>query len=215
MKIAIDGPAGSGKSTVAKNISIRLGIPYLNTGLVYRAFAYVCLLKGIDPERALEVFDEPIKIELMPGETRVYYKGEDISKNLTSEEVGSMASKIASFPAFRERINEFFRSLVGNRQVVAEGRDTGTHIFPEADLKVFLNASAEERARRRYAQLKEEGINVSFEEILKAVIERDERDKNRPLYPFRPAEDAIVIDTTGITVEEVVESILKLVKERV
>lgn len=213
MKIAIDGPAGSGKSTVAKEVSRRLEIPYLNTGLLYRAFAHICLLKGIDPNRAVGVFEEPLKVELQPGNTKVYYGDEDISPYLASEEVGGMASRIGAVPAFRERINHFFRSLVGDGQVVAEGRDTGTHIFPDADIKVFLTASPEERARRRYEQLKAQG--VSYEEILRAVIERDERDRGRPMYPFRPAEDAIIIDTTGLSPEEVVEKVLALVEERV
>ncbi|RME13337.1 MAG: (d)CMP kinase [Aquificota bacterium] len=210
MKIAIDGPAGSGKSTAAREVSRRLGIPYLNTGLVYRAFAYVCLMRGIEPERALEVFEEPVSVELLPGETKVHYRGEDIGGMLVSEEVGNMASRIGALPAFRERINMFFRSLVGRGQVVAEGRDAGTHIFPDADLKVFLTASAEERARRRYEQLRAQGQDVSYEEILRAVVERDERDANRPLYPFRPAEDAGVIDTTGLSPQEGVEKIMEL-----
>ncbi len=215
MKIAIDGPAGSGKSTVAKEISRRLNIPYLNTGLVYRAFAYVCMVEGLDSSEVFKVFEMPIEVRLDIARTVVIYKGEDISQRLGSEEVGKRASEIASLPSFRERINQFFRSLVGQEQVVAEGRDAGSHIFPEAELKIFLTASPEERARRRYVQLKEEGIEVSFEEVLKAIMERDERDKNRPLYPFRPAEDAIIIDTTGLSPEEVVEKILSLVEERV
>ncbi|MFN3975512.1 MAG: (d)CMP kinase [Aquificaceae bacterium] len=213
MKIAIDGPAGSGKSTVAKEISKRLNIPYLNTGLIYRAFAYICMVEGL--KDVIKVFERPVEVRLDVAKTVVLYKGEDISYKLGSEEVGKMASQIASLPSFRERINQFFRSLVKQGQVVAEGRDAGSHIFPEARLKVYLTASAEERARRRYMQLKEEGIDANFEDILRAIIERDERDKNRPLYPFRPAEDAIVIDTTGLSPEEVVERILRLVEEKV
>ncbi len=215
MKIAIDGPAGSGKSTIAKEVSKRLNLPYLNTGLIYRAFAYVCMVEGLKDGEVFKVFEMPVEVRLDVARTVVVYKGEDISHKLGSEDVGKWASQIASLPGFREKINQFFRSLVGNGQVVAEGRDAGSHIFPEADLKVFLTASPEERARRRYIQLKEEGIEVSFEEVLKAIIERDERDKNRPLYPFRPAEDAIIIDTTGLSPEEVVEKILSLVEEKV
>ena len=215
MKIAIDGPAGSGKSTVAKEISKRLNIPYLNTGLVYRAFAYICMVEGLKENDVIKVFEKPIEVRLDIAKTVVIYKGEDISHKVGSEDVGKRASQIASLPGFREKINQFFRSLVGQGQVVAEGRDAGSHIFPEAELKVFLTASPEERAKRRYIQLKEEGIEVGFEEILKAIIERDERDKNRPLYPFKPAEDATIIDTTGLSPEEVVEKILSLVEEKV
>ncbi len=215
MKVAIDGPAGSGKSTVARELSKRLGIPYLNTGLVYRAFAYACLKESLKGEEVLKLFEKPPEVITDIGETKVFYKGQEISGLLGSEEVGKVASQIASLPAFRERINSFFRALVGDSQVVAEGRDAGTHIFPDAPIKIFLTASPEERARRRYEQLKAQGLSVSYEEILRAVIERDERDKNRPQYPFKPAEDAIVIDATDLSVEDVVQKVLSLIKERV
>lgn len=212
MRIAIDGPAGSGKSTVAKELSKRLGIPYLNTGLVYRAFAYISLLENL--EDILQVFEKPLEVKIDISSTEIFYKDENISQALISEMVGEKASQIAQLPAFRERINQFFRDLVGDKQVVAEGRDTGTHIFPQAKVKIFLTASAEERARRRYNQLKAEGISANYEDILKAILERDERDKNRPQYPFRPAEDAIIIDTTGLNIEEVVEKALSLIRAK-
>ena len=214
MKITIDGPAGSGKSTVAKEISRRLGIPYLNTGLVYRATAYVCMIEGLEEREVLKVFDSPVRVELGIARTEVFYREENISDRLGSEDVGKIASQIATFPAFRERINQFFRSLVGEKQAVIEGRDAGTHIFPNADLKIFLTASSEERARRRYEQLKSEGFQVDYQEILRAIIERDQRDASRPLYPFKPAEDAVIIDTTEMELEEVIEKVLELIKER-
>ncbi|MFN3598655.1 MAG: (d)CMP kinase [Aquificaceae bacterium] len=212
MKITIDGPAGSGKSTVAKEISKKLGVPYLNTGLVYRAFAYVSILENL--EEIFQVFEKPLEVKTDISSTEIFYKGENISQGLISEMVGQKASQIAQLPTLRERINQFFRNLVGDKQVVAEGRDAGTHIFPEAELKVFLTASAEERARRRYNQLRMEGISANYEDILKAIVERDERDKNRPQYPFKPAENAVIIDTTELTVEEVVERVISLVKAR-
>ncbi|MFN7065146.1 MAG: (d)CMP kinase [Aquificaceae bacterium] len=212
MKIAIDGPAGSGKSTVAREVSKRLGIPYLNTGLVYRALAYIGMLEGLSIGEILEVFGKPFEVKIGVSTTEVFYRGEDISQRLASEAVGERASQIASIPELRERINQFFRSLVKG-QVVAEGRDAGTHIFPEANLKIFLIASAEERARRRYIQLREQGVEAIYDNILKAIVERDERDKNRPLYPFEPAGDAIIIDTTHLTIEEVVEKIIGLIRE--
>ncbi len=214
MKITIDGPAGSGKSTVAKEVSKKLGVPYLNTGLVYRAFAYVSILEELSEEEIFQVFEKPLEVKADISSTEIFYKGENISQNLISEVVGQKASQIAQLPTLREKINQFFRNLVGDKQVVAEGRDAGTHIFPEAELKVFLTASAEERAKRRYNQLRVEGISADYEDILKAIVERDERDKNRPQYPFKPAEDAVIIDTTGLTVEEVVERVISLVKAR-
>ncbi|MCS7195682.1 MAG: (d)CMP kinase [Aquificaceae bacterium] len=215
MKVTIDGPAGSGKSTVAKEVSRRLGFPYLNTGLLYRAFAYMCMSEGLKGEEVLKVFEKPIKVRLDIATTEVFYGGEEIGQKLGSEEVGSIASQIATLPAFRERINQFFRALVGEVQAVIEGRDAGTHIFPDAELKIFLTASAEERARRRWEQLRLEGIEVDYQEILRAILERDERDKNRPIYPFKPAEDAVLIDTTQMGIGEVVEKVLELIKERV
>lgn len=214
MKITIDGPAGSGKSTVAKEVSRRLGFPYLNTGLIYRAFAYVCMLEGLKEEEVFKVFEKPLEVRLDIASTEVFYGGEEIGQKLGSEEVGKIASQIATLPAFRERINQFFRGLVDDMQAVVEGRDAGTHIFPGAELKIFLTASPEERARRRWEQLRVEGREMDYQEILRAIVERDERDKNRPLYPFRPAEDAVLIDTTQMGIEEVVERVLELIKER-
>ncbi len=147
------------------------------------------------------------------GKTSVYYEKEEISELLSSEEVGRTASIIASYPSLRERINEFFRDLMKGKQFVAEGRDAGSFIFPDADIKFFITASVEERAMRRYQQLKAQGIETTYEEILKALIERDERDKNRPVYPFLPPKDAIVIDTTSLSVEEVVERVLSKIRE--
>lgn len=214
MRITIDGPAGSGKSTVAKEVSKRLGIPYLNTGLVYRAFAYVCMQEGLEDERdILRLFERPPHVVPQVGETLVYYQGKEISPLLSSEDVGRVASIIASYPSFRERINEFFRSLMNHKQFVAEGRDAGSFIFPDADIKFFITASVEERAMRRYKQLKAQGIEITYEDVLRALVERDERDKNRPLYPFLPPKDAIVIDTTNLSVEEVVERVLSQLRE--
>lgn len=211
MKITIDGPAGSGKSTVAREVSRRLCIPYLNTGLVYRAFAYVSMLE--DLQDIFEVFQRPLYIRPEVAQTQVIYKEEAIQNQLSSEEVGRRASQIATIPAFRERINKFFRELLGEGPAVVEGRDAGTHIFPDAELKIFLTASAEERARRRCLQLEAQGLQANYEEILKAIVERDQRDANRPLYPFRPAEDAIIIDTTHMSIEEVVKKVLTLLEE--
>ncbi len=213
MKVAIDGPAGSGKSTVAKMLSQILNIPYLDTGAVYRAFGYVAMLKEIDAnneEEVLRLFEEDIKVELDIGKTKVYYNGKVLEDEIRNENVGSYTSKIAAIPAFRERMIDLFRKLVGPKQVVAEGRDTGSHIFPDAKKKFFLTASLEERARRRYNELKAKGVDVSYESILETIKQRDERDKNRPLYPFEPAKDATVVDTTEKSLREVVDSILKM-----
>jgi len=150
----------------------------------------------------------------MWGKRKCIGRAKRLSEELRGEEVGRYASLLGEVPAFRERMIKFFRELVGSSQVVGEGRDVGTHIFPQADYKFFITASPEERARRRYLELKEKGIDVSYEDILKAIQERDYRDANRPLYPFKPAEDALMIDTTNKTVEEVLEYILSIIKEK-
>lgn len=214
MKIAIDGPSASGKSTIARLLSQRLGIPYLETGLLYRLFGYIAFIKGTTELPIEELFREDFKVVFDVGKTEVYWKGKRLSEELKGEEVGRYASLLGEVPAFRERMIKFFRELVGSSQVVGEGRDVGTHIFPHADYKFFITASPEERARRRYLELKEKGMDISYEDILKAIQERDYRDANRLLYPFRPAEDALIIDTTNKTVEEVLEYILSILKEK-
>ena len=214
MRIAIDGPAGSGKSTVAKEISKRLKIPYLESGLAYRAFAHLLIEKRGKVSSVswedLEGLFELIEINPMVGFTEVRVEGRRV-EDLVSEEVGRVASLIGEVPEFRERINEVFRKVIGKGEVVVEGRDAGTHIIPDADFKFFLTASPEERARRRVEQLKARGVQVDYESVLKEIIERDKRDMERKRYPFRPAKDAILIDTSGKSVEEVIGEILSIV----
>ncbi len=214
MKIAIDGPSASGKSTIAKLLSQMLGIPYLETGLIYRLFGYIAYKRGTTELPLDELFKEDFKVVFDVGKTEVYWRGKRLSEELRGEEVGRYASFLGEVPAFRVRFIKIFRELVGSSQVVGEGRDVGTHIFPHADYKFFITASPEERARRRYLELKEKGMDVSYEDILKAIQERDHRDANRPLYPFKPAEDAHIIDTTNKTVEEVLEYMLSIIKEK-
>ncbi len=217
MKIAIDGPAASGKSTVAREVSLRLKIPYLESGLAYRTFAYLVLqrrgsVNSVSWEDLRDLFG---LVDILPrvGVTEVRVRGERIDHILGTEEVGRVASLIGTVPEFRENINRFFRRVIGKGQIVVDGRDAGTHIIPEADLKVFLTASPEERARRRMTQLEAKGVPADYQAVLKDILERDRRDRERKAYPFRPAEDAVIIDTTGRTVEDVVGEILTLVKE--
>jgi cytidylate kinase len=214
MKIAIDGPAGSGKSTVAREVSLRLGLPFLESGLAYRAFGYLILKRKGKVEKVLWRDLEPLLglVEIVPrlGVTEVVVEGRKIDHLIATEEVGRMASLVGSVPEFREEINRYFRRVIGDSQVVVEGRDAGTHIIPEADLKVFLTASPEERARRRINQLRRMGISADYREVLRDIMERDRRDMERERYPFRPAPDAIIIDTTGKGVEEVVKEVMDL-----
>jgi cytidylate kinase len=213
MKIAIDGPAGSGKSTIAKILSKELNLPYLDTGKVYRAFAYIAKEEGIDmtnTKQVLSLFDKAPVVHISVAKTEVSIGGKCLDVELKGEDTGRYASMMGSIPEFRERMVKFFRKLVGDAQVVAEGRDVGTHIFPDAPIKLFITASLEERARRRFLELS----GVSFQEVLKALAERDKRDMERPIYPFKPAEDAIIVDTTGKSVEQAVEEVLRIIKGR-
>ncbi|NPA33181.1 MAG: (d)CMP kinase [Aquificae bacterium] len=215
MKITIDGPSASGKSSLAKEISKRLGIPYLETGLVYRAFAYISIKLGIPPERYEELFKRELQVIPLVGETLLRVEGREIPpEELRTEEVGKRASELGAIPGFREKINLFFRKLIGNSQIIVEGRDAGTHILPSADVKIFITASPEERARRRYEELKRLGKEVPYEEILRKITERDKRDMERPKYPFRPAPDAHIIDTTHMSRDEVLERVLELIRSK-
>ncbi len=218
MRITIDGPAGVGKSTVAKSLSRKLKIPLLETGKIYRAVG-LALLKGgrkpqeVMPEDALDALKD---IKILPdiGETKMLYRNHPIGEEIKKEEVGNIASVIGAFPSFREAVNEIFRKVSG-KDIIAEGRDAGTHIFPEAEVKIFLIASIEERARRRLKDLKKMGVKADLDELIARIEERDRRDETRDKYPFVPARDAIIIDTTGKGVDEVIEEALSVIRTRV
>ncbi len=219
MKIAIDGPAASGKSTVARELSLRLKVPYLETGLAYRAVGYLLLAEeGRVPVHLewdrLKLLLPRIQIEPSIGKTFIYIGSMEVSSFLETEEVGKVASLVGTMREFREHINRIFRRLISGKQCVVEGRDAGTNIVPEADLKVFITASPEERARRRYTQLRKSGKRVSYEKVLKDILERDRRDSMRKDYPLKIPKDAVVIDTTNKTLEEIIEELMTLIRER-
>ncbi len=218
MIIAIDGPAGSGKSTIARLLAQRIAFFYLDTGATYRAVGYAVKLltgkkEGFTEEEILNLLERiEIKVEYLFGEFKVFLNGEEITDKIRTEEVGRLASIVASFPRVKEKLFEFQRRLVNNGNAVVEGRDAGLYVFPDAEVKIFLTASPEERARRRYEELKKRGVEADFEAILKAIVERDKRDQTRKDYPFKPAPDAVVIDTTKLTMEEVFERVFEVVK---
>ncbi len=212
--IAIDGPAGSGKTTVSKLLAKRLGYDYLDTGAMYRAVALFLHERGIPPEdegRINEVL-KSVRMEYRDGE--LFLNGKKVGDEIRTAEAGVLASNYAKVPIVRKHLTRLQREIADERRIIVEGRDIGTVVLPDAELKIFLTASVEERARRRWKELREKGKDVSYEEILEQLKKRDEQDSKRSVAPLKPAEDAVVIDTTGMGIDEVVEEIVRLVEER-
>ena len=209
--VAVDGPAGAGKSTIAKLVAKRLGLVYVDTGAMYRALAIHFIRKGVDPDDTGAVAeacaDASVTIRYENGVQQVWLNGEDVTPLLRTEEAGNMASKTSVIPAVREKLLELQRSLAREQDVIMDGRDIGTNILPGADVKIYLTASAETRARRRYEELREKGEACDLEEITRDILERDERDMNREIAPLKQAEDAHLIDSSDMTIPEVVDAI--------
>jgi len=212
--IAIDGPAGSGKTTVAKLVAGKLGFGYLDTGAMYRAVALFLHESCINENDDAKIDEALSKVEFEYRDGELYLNGNVVGDEIRSVEAGVLASKYAANAIVRKHLTRLQRKIADDRKMVVEGRDIGTVVLPDADLKVFLTASVEERAKRRWKELKEKGENVSYEEILNQVKERDERDSKRAVAPLKPAEDAIIIDTTGLTPNEVANRIVKIAVER-
>ncbi len=212
--VAIDGPSGAGKSTIAKLVAKEKGYIYVDTGAMYRALAVYFLEKGIAPEDRAGIIaaagEAEVSIRYEEGVQQVYLNGENISSKLRAEEVGNMASKTSIIPEVRERLLELQRSLAWEKDVIMDGRDIGTYILPGADVKIYLTASVETRARRRYEELIEKGAACDYQEIAKDIQERDERDMNREVAPLRQAADAVLVDSSDMTIAEVVEKIAGL-----
>lgn len=215
--IAIDGPAGAGKSTIAKRIAKHLNFIYVDTGAMYRALALYFIRNNISPDEKEKIKNAcnnaDITIEYLNGEQQVILNGENVSHLIRTEEVGNMASAASVYPSVRLKLVELQRNLAKKANVVMDGRDIGTYVLPNADLKIYLTASSSERARRRYLELKERGVAADISEIEKDIIERDKRDMNRDFAPLRQAEDAILIDSSDMTIEEVNETIIKHVPD--
>ena len=206
--IAIDGPAGAGKSTIAKAVSAKLGFVYVDTGAMYRAMALYFLRKGIRPD------EEGVTISYEDGAQQVILNGENVSGLIRTEEVSQMASASSIYLPVREKLVELQKELARNENVIMDGRDIGTCVLPEADLKIYLTASTAVRAKRRYDELTEKGEPCSLEEIEKEIAERDYRDMHRENSPLKQAEDAVLVDTSGLTIDEVIGWILRLAAEK-
>lgn len=216
--IAIDGPAGAGKSTIAKRAAKALGFIYVDTGAMYRAIALGLLRSGIDVGDEAALSEELAKIEVSigyeGGEQQVYLNGENISGLIRTEEVSRMASTSSAKPQVREKLTDLQRDLARRENVLMDGRDIGTMILPRAQLKVYLTASVRTRAERRYKEYLERGESCSLEDIEKDIEERDFRDMHRETAPLRQAEDAVLVDSSDMSVDEVAARIVSLARER-
>jgi CMP/dCMP kinase len=210
--VTIDGPSGGGKSTVSRVLAAKLHFTYLDTGAMYRAVAYMCREKGVAPAAGaqLESLLETIRIELLPpakgeDDVRVIVDGREVGKFLRSREMGMLASQVSALPPVRSTLTRLQQQIGTNGRIVAEGRDTGTVVFPDAAWKFFLEASPEVRVRRRAEQLRSKGEKVDEQLLLAEIIQRDKDDRERTIAPLKAAPDALTIDSTGMPVEEVVQ----------
>ena len=216
--IAIDGPAGAGKSTIARRTAQELSFIYVDTGALYRALAVFLVDEGVSPEDTEKVKGAVKSVKVLiayeNGEQQVLVNGKNVTDRLRAESVGNMASTISAIPAVRAALLDLQRDLAKAHDVLMDGRDIGTNVLPDAELKIYLTASVETRAERRYRDLQEKGVEKPLSEIKKEIEERDHRDMTRAIAPLKQAEDAVYLDTSHMNIDEVVEAIRKLYRER-
>ena len=216
--VAIDGPTGSGKGTVSRGVARRLGWNLLDSGALYRLVALAAERKGVDLDDAVALADiaehMDVRFSAALDDEVILLEGEEITGAIRTEDRGRQASRVGALPQVRAALLERQRRFAQPPGLIADGRDMGSVVFPAAQLKVFLTADPEERAARRYKQLREKGINVSLATLSRDIVERDRRDANRPIAPLRPASDACVLDSTGLSVEQVIEQILVWLRQR-
>lgn len=218
INVAIDGPSGAGKSTLARKLAEKLNYIYVDTGALYRTVGLFMYRNGIDPkdaDRVAEVLPEiNVGLRFINSEQHVYLNGEDVSADIRLHEVSQYASLVSAIPAVRRFLFDTQRKMAAENDVIMDGRDIGTVVLPQADVKIFLTASAEVRARRRYNELLERGQTVDYEQILADVNQRDEQDTNRPVAPLKPAEDSVILDTSECSFDESLALLYKTIKER-
>ena len=213
--VAIDGPAGSGKGTITKQVGERLGLINIDTGAMFRCVTLNMIQKGIELEEENRIKEMLDKIEIDLKENgEVFLNGQEVTKRIRENDIIRFISPVSMIPMVREKLLDFQRKMAQGKNIIMEGRDIGTVVFPNADVKIYLDASPEERAKRRVQQNQEKGVTTSYEEVLKSIKDRDQKDSTREIAPLRKAEDAIYIDSTNMTIEEVTEEIVKIVKEK-
>lgn len=216
INIAIDGPAGAGKSTLSRLLAKRFGYIYVDTGALYRAIGLAALRRGIstqDAEKVGSMLSEiTIDLKFKDGVQCVFLNGEDVTALIRTPEVSMAASNVSAIPKVREYLLDLQKDLAAANDVVMDGRDIGTVVLPDAQIKIFLTASPEDRARRRHKELLERGENVSYDDVLSDIIKRDEADSSRGIAPLKPAKDAIIVDTTGFELEQSLEKLTSIVR---
>ena len=216
--VAIDGPAGSGKGTVTKLIAEKENLVSIDTGAMYRCVALDCLDNGIEPTNldGIEKVLERVKIELknVNGNLTVILNGRDVTKDIRTPRVDEVVAKFAAIKCVRDKMTPLQREMAKVQDIVMEGRDIGTVVFPNADVKIYLECSVEERAKRRYKQNQEKGINCTYEEVLQSIIERNRLETERDIAPLVKADDAVLVDSSDLSIDEVVQKIVQIIKER-
>ena len=216
--VAIDGPAGAGKSTIAKAAAKELGFIYVDTGALYRAIAYNAVTKGVidDTQKIIDMLtDTNVELKYVDGVQAVYLNGDDVSAYIRTPEISMGASKVSAIPQVREFLLNLQRDIAQKNNVIMDGRDIATVVLPNADVKIFLFASPECRAQRRYKELMEKGEDVTLEDVLADVNQRDYQDSHREIAPLKPSEDSVMADTSKLTLEESIQLIINIIKERI
>lgn len=216
--VAIDGPAGAGKSTIAKAAAKELGFIYVDTGALYRAIAYNAVTKGVidDTQKIIDMLtDTNVELKYVDGVQAVYLNGDDVSAYIRTPEISMGASKVSAITQVREFLLNLQRDIAQKNNVIMDGRDIATVVLPNADVKIFLFASPECRAQRRYKELVEKGEDVTLEDVLADVNQRDYQDSHREIAPLKPSEDSVMADTSKLTLEESIQLIIDIIKERI